>query len=468
MQADRQIHAITQEQRRKANGEGGAVALYRAGERTDRRRIGDLCESRVGPFEKAHGEYFSVSRRSPVTGSLAAAENGTEMSRSSIAALAAAFILCLFPRPAGSASAAPSVSSASVQAAIAAAVERDRKLFGGKTPVPGTLIGVWDSHGNSYVHGFGYADAATKRPMSAADRFRIGSNTKTFVVGVILQLVDEGKLKLDDPISRFSLGVKIPNAENITVRELCDMRSGLFEGYDTPQFNKMDIKSATQFDSREIIRWAVAQKPYFPPNEEYKYTNTNYLLLGVIIESLTHDTVKNQITKRLIEPFGLRHTSYPTTQAMPDPWAHGYALDKQKNWDDVSNTISVSLMGSAGCMISDMADIRTWIMAYVGGKVSKPASYKQLMNVIPTGDGNLAFGLALGESAGWYGYTGGLPGYNTADYYFPANHTFVVAWVPLQAAEPQPGVANTIFRDIARIMTPNNVPFQMTTGKAGL
>ena len=105
---------------------------------------------------------------------------------------------------------------------------------------------------------------------------------------------------------------------------------------------------------------------------------------------------------------------------MPDPWAHGYALDKQKNWEDVSNTIPVSLMGSAGCMISDMADIRTWIVAYVGGKVSKPATYKQLMNVIPTGDGNLAFGLAFGESAGWYGYTGGLPGYNTADYYFPA------------------------------------------------
>ena len=361
------------------------------------------------------------------------------MSRFSIGALAAALVLCLSPRPAGSASAAPSVESASVQAAIVAAVEKDRKLFGGRTPVPGTLIGVWDSHGNSYVHGFGYADLKTKRAMSAADHFRIGSNTKTFVVGVILQLVDEGKLNLDDPISRFSLGVKIPNAQNITVRELCDMRSGLFEGYDTPQANKLDIKPTTQLDSREIIRWAVEQKPYFPPNKEYKYTNTNYLLLGLIIESLTHDTVKNQITKRLIEPFGLTHTSYPTTQTMPDPWAHGYALDKQKNWEDVSNTIPVSLMGSAGCMISDMADIRTWIMAYVGGKVSKPATYKQLMNVIPTGDGNLAFGLALGESAGWYGYTGGLPGYNTADYYFPANHTFVVAWVPLQAGRPATG-----------------------------
>ncbi|HEY6485206.1 MAG TPA: serine hydrolase domain-containing protein [Candidatus Cybelea sp.] len=371
-------------------------------------------------------------------------------------------------RSAGSASAAPAVNSASVQAAIVAAVEKDRKLFGGKTPVPGLLIGVWDSQGNSYVHGFGYAEVATKRAMSAADHFRIGSNTKTFVVGVLLQLVDEGKLSLDDPLSRFSLGVKVPNAENITIRELCDMRSGLFEAYSTPQVNKMNFKVGTTYDPRTFIRWAVAQKPYFGPGKGYKYSNTNYLLLGLIIELLTHDTVGDQVTKRLIQPFGLTHTSYPTNEAMPDPWAHGYALDKQKNWEDVSNTVPVSLMSAAGCMISDMADIRTWIIAYVTGKVSKPATYKQLMSAIPTGDGNLAFGLALGESAGWYGYTGGLPGYNTADYYFPANHTFVVAWVPLQANQPQPGVANTIFRDIAKIMTPNNVPFQMSAGKSGL
>ncbi|HEX3369539.1 MAG TPA: serine hydrolase domain-containing protein, partial [Candidatus Cybelea sp.] len=230
------------------------------------------------------------------------------MSRVSIAALAAALVLCLSPRPAGSAGAGPSVNSASVRAAIVAAVEKDRKLFGGKTPVPGVLIGVWDSQGNSYVHGFGYADLKAKRAMSAADHFRIGSNTKTFVVAVLLQLVDEGKLTLDDPLSRFSLGVKVPNAEHITVRELMEMRSGLFEAYDTPQVNKMEVKPTTVFDPRELIAWAAQQKPYFAPNAEYKYTNTNYLLLGLIIESLTHDTVEHQVTTRLVEPFGLTHT----------------------------------------------------------------------------------------------------------------------------------------------------------------
>jgi D-alanyl-D-alanine carboxypeptidase len=81
------------------------------------------------------------------------------------------------------------------------------------------------------------------------------------------------------------------------------------------------------------------------------------------------------------------------------------------------------------------------------------------MTCISTGQGNLSFGLGIGCSAGWYGYTGGLPGYNTANYYFPAQRLTVVAWVSQQRDAPFPGVANAIFRDIARILTPANVPF---------
>jgi D-alanyl-D-alanine carboxypeptidase len=374
----------------------------------------------------------------------------------------ATVFVCLSRESATSASAKamPSANNPSVQSKIAAAVEKDRKLYGGRTPVPGVLIGVWDGAGGSYVHGFGYSDLKTRRPLSAADHFRIGSNTKTFVVGVILQLVDEGKLSLDDPISRFAIGVKVPNAKNITVRMLCDMRSGSFEAYDSPQFDKINLTPQMKFNPRTVISWATQQKPYFPPGKGYHYSNTNYLILGLIIENVTHDSVGNQIRKRLIEPFGLSQTFYPDTQAMPNPWARGYGLDKQRNWEDVSGTIPISMMGAAGAMISDMTDIRRWIQLYVSGKVSKPATYRALMNCISTGHGNLAFGLGLGCSAGWYGYTGGLPGYNTADYYFPETHGTIVAWVTTQKNTPFPGVANAIFRDIARIMTPENAPFQ--------
>ena len=363
----------------------------------------------------------------------------------------------------------PSLTSAATRAQITAAVERERKRFGARTPVPGVLVGVWDGSGHRLILPVGFADIKNRRPMSPADHFRIGSNTKTFVVGVILQLVDEGKLSLDDPLSKFSLGVAVPNAGKITVRQLCDMRSGLFEAYDVPELASTNLKPDSIWDPKKIITWAVRQKPYFPPNGGYHYSNTNYLLLGLIVEAVTKDTVGNQIRKRLLEPLGLSQTSYPDTMSMPDPWAHGYALDKNRNWEDVSNTIPVTLMGSAGAMISDMDDMRHWMTAYVSGKVSRPATHAALLHCIWTGEGNLSFGLGLGCSAGWYGYTGGLPGYNTADYYFPKTGEFIVAWVPLQASKPKPGVANAIFKAIASIVTPNNIPFQMGgQGKSGL
>jgi D-alanyl-D-alanine carboxypeptidase len=354
----------------------------------------------------------------------------------------------------------PSAGDPRVQAAIEAAVTKQRKIYGGVTPVPAVLVGVWDGSGKSYVRAFGEADLATHRALTPEDHFRIGSNTKTFVISVLLQLVDEGKLSLDDPLSKFSLGVNVPNAENITVREMCQMRSGLFEAYDTPEANALQLTPDMKFDPRTVIGWAAKQPPYFAPGTAYRYSNTNYLLLGLIIEKVTGNSVGSEIRNRLLVPFSLTHTSYPDSQAMPDPWAHGYGLDAKRNWEDVSGTIPVSMMGAAGEMISDMGDMKRWVKLYVTGKTSGPQTQRARMDCVPTGKGNLAFGLGIGCSAGWYGYTGGLPGYNTANYYFPEQDITVVAWVPLQADKPEPGVANAIFRDIAQIMTPEHVPFE--------
>jgi len=377
---------------------------------------------------------------------------------------AVAFILAcvLLPCVARSAEKTPSAASSRVQSAIIAAVEKDRKLYGGRTPLPAVLIGVWDGRGASFVRAFGYADLAKKRPLTPADHFRIGSNTKTFVVSVILQLIEEKKLSLDDAVSRFPLGVNIPNGDKITVRELCNMRSGLFEAFNTPQFARLNMAVPKNFDSRKLVAWAVKQKPYFAPGKGYHYSNTNYLLLGLIIGEITKDSVGDQIRKRLLEPFVLKQTTYPQTEAMPDPWAHGYGLDKQRNWEDVSNTVPVAFMGSAGEMISDMADMKRWIKLYATGKTGGPATYRPLTECRQF-LGNTAFGLGINCSAGWYGYTGALPGYNTADYYFPATDTTIIAWITYQAEKPPEGVASVIFRDIARVMTPANVPFVYTS-----
>jgi D-alanyl-D-alanine carboxypeptidase len=355
----------------------------------------------------------------------------------------------------------PALASPAVQSAIAAAVQHDRVRYGGNTPVPAAVIGVWDGSGHSYVRTFGDADLARKIHMTTNDHFRVGSNTKTFVVSVLLQLVSEKKLSLDDPLSRFELGVSVPNAAHITVRELCDMRSGLYEAFDTPQFDQLNWKVPKNFNPQMLVAWAIRHKPYFPPNAGYHYSNTNYILLGLIIESLTKDSVGNQIRKRLIEPFGLRETSFPQTEAMPEPWTRGYALDARRNWQDVSNTVPVAFMWSAGAMISDMQDIRRWVKLFTTGAASGRATYADLTACIPF-LGNTSFGLGVTCSAGWYGYTGALPGYNTADYYSPSTGMTIVAFINYQAGKPVEGVASVMVRDIARIVTPGHVPFVYT------
>ena len=218
------------------------------------------------------------------------------------------------------------------------------------------------------------------------------------------------------------------------------------------------MKVPKDFDPKRLVAWAMEQKPYFPPGKGYHYCNTNYLLIGMIIENITKDSVGNQIRKRLLEPFGLTQTSYPETEAMPSPWVHGYHLDKQGNWEDISNTIPVAFMGSAGAMISDMNDIRRWIELYATGKTCGVGTYNDLINCIPF-LGNTSFGLGITCSEGWNGYTGALPGYNTADYYSPETGITILAWINYQANEPVEGVASVMVRDIARIITPDDIPF---------
>ena len=185
------------------------------------------------------------------------------------------------------------------------------------------------------------------------------------------------------------------------------------------------------------------------------------MLLGLIIEHITKDNVANQIRKRLLEPFRLTQTSFPATEAMPEPWPHGYGLNKQRNWEDVSNTVPVAFMWTAGEMVSDMADMKRWVKLYATAKTGGPPGYRPAAECKPF-LGNTCFGLGMTASAGWYGYTGALPGYNTADYYNPATGTTIVAWITYQAESPPETVASVLVRDIARIVTPSNVPFVYT------
>jgi D-alanyl-D-alanine carboxypeptidase len=274
---------------------------------------------------------------------------------------------------------------------------------------------------------------------------------------LLLQLVDAHKRKLNDAIDHFDIGVNIPNGNHITVRELMEMRSGIVDAYNTPQFDKMTVTPTTHVDERQLIEWAVARPALFPPGTKYNYSNTNYLILGRIIETLTHDTVAHQIEMRLIQPFGLTNTSYPTTDPnMPEPYAHGYDLAKDGSWKDVSVDLPPSLTGAAGVMVSTVPDMRRWVKLYVTGATNSPETQRERLHCLPI-DKTGAFGLGVGCSGGWYGYTGGLPGYNTAAFYLPSKGVTIIAFVTSQRESPRPGVANAIVHDITKILFPKNI-----------
>lgn len=361
----------------------------------------------------------------------------------------------------GRAAVAPSAGDPAVQAQIASAVESDRAFFGGyggKNPVPGVLIGVWDGKGGEYIHTFGYADLATHRKITPQDHFRIGSITKTFVATVILQLVDEGKLTLNDPLSKFNLGVTIPNAQNITVRDLLDMSSGLFNFVDLPKIKTGKWGPDTMLDTRMLVKLAVAEKPYFPPGTSFQYSNTNYLILGLIIERITGQNISEQIETRILKPYHLTGTSYPATLAMPEPSAHGYSLTDDKIWTDVGNGWPIALTGSAGEMISNLADMKRWVYLYYTGATNAPATQAARLACL-TQSSNFSYGLGIFCTHGWFGQGGVVPGYDTTAFYFPAQKITIVVLVNLGNGGLGAGAATAIFQDVASVMTPDNVPF---------
>jgi D-alanyl-D-alanine carboxypeptidase len=358
-----------------------------------------------------------------------------------------------------SAGAATATLDAATQKAIDAVVVRELASFGGAEPVPGVVVGVWVPGKGEFTKGYGYADLANHAAMQLDDRFRVGSNTKTFVATVLLQLVDEKKLRLDDTISTFGLGFNIPKENQITLRQLAEMRSGIIDVYSMPGVQKQSEAWWAKQTTRQWVALAAKQPLLFAPGTKYNYSNTNWFLLGLIIEKVTHDSIQSQISKRILVPMSLAATSFPTTDPnMPSPYAHGYTLVKGA-WVDQTIALAPSVSWAAGVMISDMADMKRWVKAYVTGTTNSPATQKARLACIPTGVGNLSFGLGIGCSAGWYGYTGGITGYNTGAYYMPATGITIVAFVNSQVEKPFPGVTNAIFRDIARIVTPNNVPF---------
>ena len=344
------------------------------------------------------------------------------------------------------------------QHAIEAAVSAQLARYGGNASVPGAIVAVWAPGRGTYTKGIGVADLATGRGPALEDKVRVGSNTKTFTVTVLLQLVDEGKLSLDDTLSRFDVGVTMPNADRITVRQLCNMTSGLGEYLHSPEI-PLPVLPETYFDPHYLAVIASHLPPLSAPGERWNYCNTNYLMLGLILEAVTGNRAEDEIRRRLIEPYGLTDTTFPTRDPnISVPYMHGYSLDERGEWVDSTVRFPPSLTWTAGAMLSSLQDLKRWVKIYVSGDTNSAATQRERLTCIPAESFDMErFGLGVACSGDWRGYTGSIEGYNSAVYYLPAEDATMIVLVNSQQEDPWPGVANAVVHEISKIVFPEHL-----------
>jgi len=337
--------------------------------------------------------------------------------------------------------------------------------------IPGAVAILKTPDGDLTVK-YGTGARGQNNPVDPAEHVRIGSNTKTMTGTVILQLVQEGKIKLDDPVSKFRSDV--PNGDNITIEQLLDMRSGLFNYTETAELNQtLDDDPQKQWKPEELLALGFANPPYFPPGQGYHYSNTNIVLLGLIAESLDGKPLPQIFQSRLFGPLGLTGTSFPDTadDTIPAPYSHGYvfgtnmdtltdpalpepmqaaAEDGSLQPNDVTN-VNPSWAWAAGAGISTANDLVTWVQALVGGKVlGADLQAQRLASVQPTSpdSGSAEYGWGIAKMGPMFGHTGELPGYNSFMGHDPVNKVTLVVWANLAPAANGQDPATTMAKEI--------------------
>jgi D-alanyl-D-alanine carboxypeptidase len=366
-------------------------------------------------------------------------------------AVAAAALVALVAVPAPPATAEPTTDLA---AALDTVIDERVKQMG----VPGAVVALSIPGEIDYVEVFGVGDTATGIPMLVDDHMRIGSVTKTFTGTAVLQLVDRGRIQLSDPISRYVDGV--PNGDAITLDLLGRMRSGLPNYTDSDAFmQRLYSESPSGPDAfsrtpRQLLDWAFEQPARFAPGAEWEYSNTNTVLLGMVVETVTGIPLGDYLQQNIFGPLGMAQTTFPANGFMPGPYAHGY---NQSPGGTIFNTTlwNPSWANAAGQIVSTVADLEIWAAALGKGTLLQPATQAQRIGNATTVLPGLDYGFAIDNVGGWLGHTGDIPGYTTVSLYLPERDATMVVMV--NSDIPEPHAAEQIATVVTPLATPDHV-----------
>jgi len=327
------------------------------------------------------------------------------------------------------------------------------------TQVPAAVVMVKSESKGDWSAAFGTRTVDGADPVTMDDHFRVGSNTKTMTGTLVLQLVQEGKLKLDDPVSKYLPDV--PNGQNITVAMLLEMRSGLFSYTADEAWNaRLDNDPGYVWQPPELLAIAFAHPPTFAPGEGFEYSNTNTVLLGLIVEQLTGRSLKDEMQQRIFDPLALDHTLFPALDdpRIPSPHPRGYmfgtnvstladpALPPAEQEAAAAGTLlpndvtdaNPSWAWAAGAAISTADDLARYVEALVdGGLLDAEMQQTRLASIKPADPDNpqsASYGLGIAQFGPMIGHDGQLPGYNSFMGRDPDGRNTVIVLTSLFAA----------------------------------
>ncbi|MBP7003471.1 serine hydrolase [Amaricoccus sp.] len=353
-----------------------------------------------------------------------------------------------------------------------AELKREMEGLARELGLPGAMFLLSTPQGD-VVFGYGTNELGKADPPRADTHFRAASNTKTMTAAVIVQMAEEGRLGLDDPVSAYVEGV--PEGDRITLRMLLTMRSGLFNFTDAPELAaSLDADPGKVWTAAEVLGMAFARPPAFAPGAAYAYNNTNYYLLGLVAEKVDGKPLAAVFRERLFRPLGMRDTALPApgSVALPEPLAHGYIYGgpgyalvdapypaelvaaakagalapEDATWQNPSAYFA------AGGVISTADDLATWMEALVGGRALDAAFQKQWLESpeapVPGEPAMQKYGFGI-LTLGWgsntiYYHEGEMPGYQSFMGRDPVNDVTLVIWTNLTLDLDGAPTANTL------------------------
>ncbi|UXH45116.1 serine hydrolase [Rossellomorea vietnamensis] len=324
-----------------------------------------------------------------------------------------------------------------------ALLKKTVQYFRDRYRIPGISLCLTDSYGEDYIMAAGVRNLLQDTLLDPYDHQRVGSLLNIVTSVVILKLQEEGILSLEQTVESILPGI-LKEGSRISVRQLLQHRSGLKDYLWMDVAGTKCIEHAVSsprdfFSSRSLVRLVANHNLEFQPGTLFKYSNTNFLLLGLIVEESSGKKFKDAVYQWITQPLQLDRTYFPSTNDLRLPFATGHSKatpDLTDLSDDITyiTDLNVSIMGTSGALVSNPAEIQTFMKALFGGSLLSQESMKQMLIFHETDDSERFYGLGLykytfeNEIAA-YGHHSGIHGYESVTLYYPDDEIFATVIV---------------------------------------